>query len=62
MKAPCAAMIGLIAGLIMGSSVAAIAARVLGDGYLTGWSVTKDGEEVCTDPHVDPANKEIECD
>ncbi len=53
---------GMIVGLVMGSSMGAIAASVFGNGPLTGWSVTKDGEEVCTDPGADLVNKEIECD
>jgi hypothetical protein len=29
---------------------------------LSGWAVTKDGEEVCSDPSVQTAAKEIESD
>ncbi len=55
-------MAGVIVGLILGGSATAFAAGVFGTGYLTGWSVMKDGEEVCTDPSVDTVSKEIECD
>jgi len=54
---------GLIVGVTIGATAAAYAAVVVGnDGTLSGWSVTKDGEEVCTDPSVAVATKEIECD
>ena len=55
-------IVGLVIGLLLGSSMAAFAAGIFGSGVLTGWSVTKDGEEVCSDPSVDEAGKEIECD
>jgi hypothetical protein len=55
-------MAGIILGLIIGGSATAFAAGVFGEGVLSGWSVTKDGEEVCSDPTVDTASKEIECD
>ena len=39
------------------------AAQVVGtNGYLTGWSVTKDGDEVCSDPYIWTSTREIECD
>jgi hypothetical protein len=38
------------------------AAGVFGARTLSGWTVTKDGEEVCYDPSVDTGSKEIECD
>jgi hypothetical protein len=55
-------MAGLILGLLIGASATAFAAGIFGEGVLSGWSVTKDGEEVCSDPTVDTASKEIECD
>lgn len=55
-------LLGMIAGLILGSSLTAIAAGIFGTGELTGWTVMKDGEEVCSDPSVDPTSKEIDCD
>jgi hypothetical protein len=33
-----------------------------GPGYLQGWTITHDGEEICDDPYVWDASKEIECD
>ena len=54
--------IGLILGLAIGSSAAALAAGIFGEGTLSGWSVTKDGEEVCSYLTVDTNGKEIECD
>jgi hypothetical protein len=53
---------GAMLGLILGMSATAWAAGVFGSGTLSGWSVTKDGEEVCSDPSVDTSSKEIECD
>lgn len=53
---------GLLLGLVIGGSATAIAAGVFGTGALNGWTVTKEGEEVCSDPDVDTSAKEIECD
>lgn len=52
---------GLILGFLLGSAMA-YAAGIFGSGTLYGWTVTKDGEEVCDDPSVDTGGKEIECD
>jgi hypothetical protein len=55
--------VGLIVGLALGAAVPAAAAVLVGDtGYLAGWSVTKDGEEICYMPFVWTATREIECD
>jgi len=49
--------LGMMAGLVLGSSLTAIAAVVAGeDGFLHGWPVTKDGEE----DWIWKATKEIE--
>lgn len=54
---------GLVLGLILGSAAASLAAVIGGnDGYLTGWTVTKDGEELCSDPYISFGTQEIECD
>jgi hypothetical protein len=53
----------LVLGALIGSAAIAFAAQVVGsDGPLTGWTVTKGGEEICSDPDVSIASKEIECD
>jgi hypothetical protein len=53
---------GLLLGLLLGGSTAAWAAGVFGSGSLSGWTVTKEGEKVCSDPGINIASKEIECD
>jgi hypothetical protein len=53
---------GTVFGVMLGISVSAYAAGIFGTGTLTGWTVTKDGEEVCSEPTVDVGTKEIECD
>jgi hypothetical protein len=53
----------LMTGFVLGITVSSYAAVVAGsDGYLLGWTVMHDGEEVCTDPWVWKITKEIECD
>jgi hypothetical protein len=54
-------LLALVLGIVLGSSAVAFAAGVFGSGTLNGWTVTKDGEEVCSDPDVDTNSKEIEC-
>lgn len=54
---------GLLAGVILGQISVAAAALVVGDdGYLTEWTVVKDGEDICSGPYVWQATHEIECD
>jgi hypothetical protein len=55
-------IVGVIVGIFLGASVSAYSAGVFGSGTLSGWTVTKDSEEVCSEPSVDMAAKEIECD
>ncbi len=54
-------LLGLVVGIAVGCSVAALAADVFGTGYLSGWTVTKTGVEVCADPLVIADTKAIEC-
>ena len=53
---------GLLAGLLLGTCVSAYAAGCFGYGTASGWSVTKDGDEVFSDPEINSSAKEIECD
>jgi hypothetical protein len=54
---------GLCLGLILGGALSAFAAVIAGDnGYAMGWSVMKDGEEICSGPYIWTGTKEIECD
>lgn len=54
---------GFLMGLAIGSVAPAAAAVLVGNtGYLSGWSVTKDGDEICYMPYVWTATREIECD
>ena len=53
---------GLIVGLLLGACASAYAARCIGDGTAFGWTVTQNDDEVCSDPTINTASKEIECD
>jgi hypothetical protein len=56
-------LIGFASGILMGAAVPVSAAALVGStGYLHGWSVTKDGEDICYMPFVWTATREIECD
>lgn len=56
-------VIGFMIGLAAGTAVPAVAATLVGStGYLAGWTVTKDGDEVCYMPFVWTTLREIECD
>ena len=48
---------GLILGVFLSLAASSWAAGVFGSGTLSGWSVTKDGEEVYSDPSVDTGSK-----
>lgn len=55
--------IGFIIGLAAGAAVPAVAASIFGStGYLSGWTVTKNGNEICYMPYVWTSIREIECD
>lgn len=54
---------GLICGIAIGAALPVAAATLVGGtGYLTGWTVTKNGDEICYMPYVWTATREIECD
>ncbi len=54
---------GFLAGITLGATVpVAASAFVNGSGYLSGWSVTKNGHEICYMPYVWSSTREIECD
>lgn len=56
-------VIGFMLGLAAGAAVPSVAATLVGStGYLAGWTVTKDGEEVCYMPYIWTGIREIECD
>lgn len=55
--------VGLITGLLLGAVVPVSAAAVVGStGYIFGWTVTMDGNEICDAPFVWVELREIECD
>jgi hypothetical protein len=35
--------------------------HLMGSGYLQGWTIMHDGEEICDSPYVWDSTKEIEC-
>jgi hypothetical protein len=56
-------LLGFFCGVIASATVGVFAAQVVGgNGWLRGWSIMKDGEEICDDPYVWVSIKEIECD
>jgi hypothetical protein len=55
---------GVVLGFVLGTCATAFAVVIRGDnGYATGWTVTNgdDGEEICSDPYIWAATREIEC-
>ena len=53
---------GFICGILIGAAGSVFAARFVGgNGYLIGWDVSVNGEDVCTDPYIWVATREIEC-
>ena len=56
-------ILGMVAGLLIGASGAAVAAEVVGwSGYLIGWDVMVGSKTICSDPFVWPGIRTIECD
>lgn len=56
-------LVGFTLGLMTAMALNAAAAQLVGrDGYLDGWTVTKDGDDICDDPYIWKSTKEIECD
>ena len=54
---------GVVLGVLLGSAVGALATAVgMGqDRYWTGWTVSKNGEEICNNPYIWNGNQQIEC-
>ncbi len=54
---------GLTIGLVLGTVLSVFGAQIVGhNGHLIGWTVTKDGEEICDSPFISTGSREIECD
>jgi len=55
-------ILGFIGGMAVATVTPAAAAALVGDtGYLFGWTVTVNGNEVCDSPYVWTFSREIEC-
>jgi hypothetical protein len=54
-------VVGVVVGVLLAGSAAMATPRIIGDGYLFGWTVTVEGEEVCDTPFVWSGIREIEC-
>lgn len=56
-------VLGFVCGALVAATIGAFAARVVGEnGRLQGWTITIDGEEVCSDPTARISQRDIECD
>ena len=56
-------IVGFVVGMAIGTAAPLAAAAVIqGNGYLSGWTVTKGGREVCYMPYVWASLREIDCD
>jgi hypothetical protein len=55
-------VLGVVLDCLLSILGSAFAAGVFGSGPLKDWTVTKDGEKVCSDPEVDTLEREIQCD
>lgn len=62
----------IVLGIVLGMAVSSVSsvpgyveepeAKVVGEGNLTGWVITYDGEAVCWNLYVHPDDKQIECE
>lgn len=53
---------GIATGIMLTAATTATAAQIVGkSNFLLGYTVTVDGEEVCTSPWVWTFTKQIEC-
>jgi hypothetical protein len=55
-------ILGLVMGAVLGGAGTAIAAGCGGNGFLMGWTVELDGEEICDSPFIWSGLRLIECD
>lgn len=56
-------VVGFVIGVGVAVAAPAAAATLVGySGYLSGWTVTYKGNEICYMPYVWTSSKEIECD
>lgn len=56
-------VVGFVLGVVLATALSVAAARIVGDnGWLVGWTVEVGGQEVCADPYIWIATKQIECD
>lgn len=55
--------LGFALGVAIAAAGPVMAAQLVGySGYLSGWTVTKDGDEICYMPYIWASSREIECD
>ena len=53
---------GFITGAFLAAAAPVAAASLVGNsGYLFGWTVTVNGNDICDSPYIWTATREIEC-
>lgn len=53
---------GFVVGVMCAAATGVFAAKLVGEnGYLHGWTVEVDGEEVCSDPYIYISSREVQC-